>query len=176
MNQIGRNVLTSQGRVTRSGSDTCAGGRRGDLAGVMSGTYGATPSTFFARATALASVLLGTFLVAVLPTLSAAAGYLGALTLAFALLAEGGGAWLWYRDTLLPRTVVGIGALATVAGALLLLIPGLPGARDLDGRPAVEGIVVLLLAVAVGVLLVVEGVVDGARHRPVHQPDHPYAL
>jgi hypothetical protein len=140
-------------------------------AGFVPGGEQTAPSRF-TRVAAASSLLLGALLVAALPVLTDAAFYVGVLAGASAAVAISAGYVLWSRAGLVPRAVAALGAGATLAGVLLEVLGGLPGAAGLGRLTPLQGVAAGGLAVVVLVFLLL----DARRRRPDQTPEHPYAL
>jgi hypothetical protein len=141
-------------------------------AGFVSGTRDGEAPTCCSRVAAVASVLLGLVLVAVLPAASAAAFYLAVLAGVSAAVTIVAGYVLWSRATLVVRSVAALAAGGTLVAQVLQVSLGLPGAGGLGPLTVLETGVALGLPVAVLVLLFA----DALRRRPEQAPDRPYAL
>lgn len=141
-------------------------------AGFVSGTDADIAPTWCARGASVASLALGLSLVAILPALLSAAGYVAVLAAACAVGALAGGYVLWAHGTLLARTVTGLAAATTLVIEVLRLSAGLPGASVLDRLGSAGS---MLVGGAAGLTLVLL-VVDALRHRPRRLPERPYAL
>jgi hypothetical protein len=141
-------------------------------AGFVSGTRDDDAPTCCSRVAAVASVVLGLVLVAILPATSSAAFYLAVLAGVSAAVTIAAGYVLWSRATFVVRSVTALAAGGTLVAQVLQVSLGLPGTGGL-GSPTVLGTGVALgLPGAVLLLLLV----DALRRRPEQAPDHPYAL
>ena len=105
------------------------------------------------RATALAVGLVALLLLVQLPAVWAAAPYVGVLDLLCGLLALLTGALIWRGGGLEPLLVATLVVALALAGQLLAVTLGLPGASPLHGFHPWDG-VVTALEVAAAVLLV----------------------
>jgi hypothetical protein len=141
-------------------------------AGFVSGTRDDEAPTCCSRVAAVASVLLGLVLVAVLPAASAAAFYLAVLAGVSAVVTIVAGYVLWSRASLLVRSVAALAAGGTLVAQVLQVSLGLPGAGGLSSLTVLETGIVLGLPGAVLLFLLA----DALRRRPEQAPDHPYAL
>jgi len=141
-------------------------------AGFLSGTNVHDAPTRRARGASLTALLLGVSLLVLLPALGDAAGYVAVLAGVSATAALAGACALWVRPGLLAHTVTGIAAVTVVVVEGLRIGGGLPGAMRVDRLTALEGGLVLGLAVVVLLLLAAD-----LLRRPAQRPsEHPYAL
>jgi hypothetical protein len=141
-------------------------------AGFVSGTRDDEAPTCCSRVAAVASVLLGLVLVAVLPAAAAAAFYLAVLAGVSSAVTIVAGYVLWSRASLVVRSVAALAAGGTLVAQVLQVSLGLPGAGGLGSLTVLETGVVLGLPGAVLLFLLA----DALRRRPEQAPDHPYAL
>ena len=141
-------------------------------AGFLSGTNVHDAPTRRARGASLTALLLGVSLLVLLPALGDAAGYVAVLAGVSATAALAGACALWVRPGLLAHIVTGIAAVTVVVVEGLRIGGGLPGAMRVDRLTALEGGLVLGLAVVVLLLLAAD-----LLRRPAQRPsEHPYAL
>lgn len=142
-------------------------------AGFVPGTHDEIgAASWCARGAALASLALGLALVALVPDLGAAAGYVAVLACATAATAIAGALRLWLRPTLVGWAVAGAAAATVLVVEALALVLGLPGTGGLPRLGAVGGLALSTLAALVLVLTVVAGM----RRDTEPPPDQPYAL
>lgn len=130
-----------------------------------------TGCTRRARLAALGVVLLGLLYLARLPVIAQAAGYLGVLAMAVVLVSAVAGFRLWTGGFLEARLLaVGLSAL-TLAGQLLSMLVGLPGAARLAGHPGPVGAAALLVELGIVLVLATDRECRAARRTA-----RPYAL
>jgi hypothetical protein len=130
-----------------------------------------TGCTGRARLASVGTALLGLVYLVRLPVIAAAAGYLGVLAMAVVLVSAVVGFRLWTGGFLEARLLaVGLSAV-TLAGQLLSMVMGLPGAARLAGPPGPFGTAALLIEVGIVVVLATDRECRTARRTP-----RPYAL